>query len=162
MDKISDYISLNIKHTFSPSEMEEQGQLLAHAVQDKAAAEAEKKLVMGTFKDKIDKLGAEVKVFSGHVTNGFTYRDEPCELFLDYDTNMRVYFRKSDGKEVKTESFHQSDYQKKLDFDGQQEQIAENNEVGEHAEGDALSEVIENKKRAAKRKFPIEKFLADD
>lgn len=144
MELLSSFIQLNIKHTFSRDEMEQQGQLLAQAVQDKATEEANKKLAMGTFKDKIDKLSADIKVFSGHVANGFTYRDEPCELYLDYELNSRIFTRKSDGVPVKTEPFHASDYQKKIDFENVQEQIEENNEAGEFA--DPLDEVIKTKK----------------
>jgi hypothetical protein len=170
MELLSSFIQLNIKHTFGRDEMEQQGQLLAQAVQDKASEEANKKLAMGTFKDKIDKLSADIKVFSGHVANGFTYRDEPCELYLDYETNLRVYTRKSDGVQVKTESFHASDYQKKIDFENLDEEIEARNEIGEYANKigieqqesyDALDKVIGDKK-TKKSNFVIKPVPKDN
>lgn len=133
LEKVSDYVNINVKHVFTAEEKDQQADLLAQAVQDKASEEANKKVTMGTFKDKIDKLSSEIRVYSGHVVNGFTYRDEPCELHLDYDTNQRVYKRKQDGIVVKTEAFHPSDFQKKIDFTGispeTQDQIDFNNAV---------------------------------
>lgn|GEM_PF-5804758 len=66
-------------------------------------------------------------------------------LYRDFDKQRRVYFDKQTGDYLKDESFHPSDFQKKLDFDAEEErlrmediarhqQIETNNAVGEYAE----------------------------
>lgn len=154
-------IIINVKHSFTPDELTKESELLAQAVTDKSAEEANKKAAMGVFKNKIDTLDAEVKLRAGHVTHGFTYLDKPTEMYRDNTTSKRLYFDKVTGNLLKDEPFHPSDFQKKIDFDAneeelrladiaRQQQIEENNRVGNLANGgdglDALDEVILDKK----------------
>lgn len=156
-EKTVDMLNVNVRHEFTEAELKEQANLLSQAVKNKAAVEADKKVAMSGFTNQIKKLDADINIHSSNHNNGFTYQDEACELWLDYDTNTRVYVSKSSGKEVKHEAFYPSDYQKKIDFTGvsaeTQDQIDENNQVGEFAEqNDQLDKVISDK---------VTKFKAD-
>lgn len=152
VQKISDLVTVNVRHDFTPEEMAEQSQLLAKAVQDKSHVEAEKKIVVKGFQDRIALHDKEIKDFSNKVTNGFAYIDLPAEMYLDYAQEKRLYYDKRDGKLLKEENFKESDYQTKINFEAKQKQIAENNAAGDFAEGeeqfpegDALDQVINEK-----------------
>ena len=133
--KLSDVVTLNVAHTFTPEEMLQNTDLLVKAVQDKDTEENNKKVANAGFKDKIDRLAADVKLYSGYLSNGFHYRDKTCELWLNFETKKRQYYLKESGELIKEEDFHASDYQKIMDFEQKQkEQADENNAVGELAE----------------------------
>lgn len=161
LEKIADYITLNIRHTFSREELEEQSNLLAQAVKNKAQEESNKKVAMADFTNKIKSLEAQINLHSGHINNGYTYSDRVCELYLDFEAKQRIYDDKLTGEHLKTEPFHQSDFEKrqlKMNLD---EQIEENNEAGEFAEGDALDVVID-KKKGKKNSFTVMPAPAED
>lgn len=153
MEKIIDMVNVNVRHVFTEPELKEESTLLAQAVKNKASVDAEKKVAMSAFTNQLKKLDADINIHSSNYNNGYTYRDEPCELWYDYDTNTRVYKNKQTGQEVKHEPFYAGDYQKKIMFEEQQEQIAENNSAGDFAEGDQLDQVIGDKVK----KFKAEK-----
>lgn len=146
LEKISDYCTLNVKHTFSREELEEQSSLLAQAVKNKAQEEANKKVAMADFANKIKSLEAQINLHSGHINNGYTYTDRVCELYLDFEQKVRVYDDKQTGEELKREPFHQSDFEKRQLRMNLEAQIGENNGIGDFAEGDALDKVISEKK----------------
>lgn len=160
LEKISDMVVVNVKHTFSPEEIDQEGQMLAQAVNDKASEENNKKVAMAAFKNKIDTFDGKIKLHASNINHGFTYIDKPAEMYRDYARAKRVYFDKATGDFLSEESFHASDFQKKLDFEQQEEQlrlddierqqqIEENNRAGDHAEGelDTLDEIILDKKK---------------
>lgn len=164
-EKVADMVLVPGKHFFSDEELLQKSSEIAHLLSDIEHEEAEKKTMAAQFKNKIDVLKAEAKLISGHINNKFKFVDVPCELFLDYDTNTRVYMDKQSGEEIKHESFHASDYQKKIDFTGiapeTQAQIDENNQVSEFA--DPLDEVIQTKVKGGKKHKPdAEDFLVGD
>lgn len=164
LEKISDYVTVNVKHNFTREELEEQSNLLAQAVKNKTQEEANKKVAMADFANKIKNLEAQINLHSGHINNGYTYQDRVCELYLDFDKKIRLYDDKITGDHLKTEPFHQSDFEKrqlKMNLD---EQINENNEAGEFAEGDALDAVIDKKKGKgmSKKEAALAKALVPD
>ena|ERR1700761_7011726 len=154
-------VTINVRHDFTEQEILHTSAILAKTVKDKEGVEAEKKSVNAEFKNNIDKLQAEIKLYSGYINNGYMYTDKSAELWLDYEASERIYYDKHSGAELKREPFHPSDYQKKIDFDEQQKQIEENNAAGEYAEGgpDALDRVIKEKKKGAKKEKPQPKEL---
>lgn len=175
LERVADVVTVNIKHIFSDEQLAQESQLLAQTVMDKATEENNKKVAMSTFANKIKQLDAEIKVHSGHVASGFTYRDTTAEMYRDYVRSKRVYIDKSSREMIKEEPFRESDYQKKLDFDGEennlttadmrrQQQIEENNQVGTFAEEgmDALGKVIADKQKPGSHKLGAEgKKLSD-
>lgn len=154
LDKMADMIILNVKHEFSQAELKQEADMLAQCVSDKQQEENNKKVAMSVFKNKIDTLAGEINLHASNINHGFTYLDKATVLYRDFDNKLRVYFDKQTGDYLKQEAFHPSDFQKKLDFDTQEElqqaQIEENNAVGEFA--DPLDEVIETKKGKGKPK----------
>lgn len=85
-EKTVDMLNVNVRHEFSEAELKEQANLLSQAVKNKAAVEADKKVAMSGFTNQIKKLDADINIHSSNHNNGYTYRDEACELWLDYDT----------------------------------------------------------------------------
>lgn len=161
LEKFADLVTVNLRHDFTPAELAQESQMLAQSVNDKQHEENYKKVAMTAFKNKIDTLDADIKLHASNLTHGFTYRDVTTEMYRDWKAAKRVYFDKQTGNFVKEEVFHQSDFQKKLDFEleesGQQQQIEENNSAGDFANGgDALDQVIRHKAKAGKKsKFEI-------
>lgn len=167
---LAQLVTVNCKHTFEQDELLQKSQQIAHLISDINHEEEEKKAVGAQYKNKIDTLKSEAKMLSSHITNGFMYTDKPAALYLDYETNQRVYVSKEDGEVLKTEPFHPSDYQKKIDFDeeenARQQQIDENNATGEFAEAqlfDAVDQIIVDKKVAKVKKLkPTPKDVLPD
>lgn len=137
MELLAKFVTVNARHDFSDEELRQKSQQLARLISDTESEESEKKARAAEAKNKIDKLKAETKLISGHITNGYTFMDKPAELYLDYASNERVYIDKHDGTELMRETFHSSDYQKKIDFTGidpeTEAQINFNNEIGNAA-----------------------------
>jgi hypothetical protein len=151
LELLADVVTVNVKHIFSPEELLQKSAILAQTVNDKSEIEAEKKAIASEYKNRIDKLQAEIKLNSGYITNGYAFIDKTAELYLDFTTNERVYLDKQNGEQLKREPFHPSDYQKRMDFTGTDEetdeQIAFNNHIGEMA--DPLGDIIDNKVKKA-------------
>lgn len=131
---LANLVTVNVKYTFTDEERLQKSSQIAQLINDIEHEKLEKKANSAEYKNKIDKLEAEAKLISGHITNGFTFVDKPAELWLDYDRSFRTYLDKQDGSELKSEPFHASDYQKKIDFNDLQDIIDENNDAGEYAE----------------------------
>lgn len=139
---LASLVTVNVKHTFSDEEKIQQSSLLAKTVKDCETEEANKKSDMAVYKNKIDRYKAEIKEISGKINNGYDFVDRAAELWLDYETNQRVYTSKETGDVIKTEPFHASDFQKKIDFDNEetarQEQIEENNAAHDYANAEPM------------------------
>ena len=72
--------SLRVK--FTEKELLEIGKRLAEANRELEAAESEKKSITGTLKAKCDSIAARIS----QLTNGYTYRQVPCEVRFDTPT----------------------------------------------------------------------------
>ncbi len=144
MELLASFVTVEARHDFNDAELTQKSKQIARLLSDIESEEAEKKARAAEYKNKIDKLKAEAKLISGHITNGYAFIDTPAELYLDYAANERVYFDKHNGAELLRETFHASDYQKKIDFTGvdpeTEAQINFNNQIGEaaNAGGDKL------------------------
>lgn len=132
-------VTVNVKHEFSNDERLQKSTQIAQLISDIEHEEAEKKAVGAEYKNKIDKLKSEAKLISGHITNGFAFIDKTAELYLNYTACNRVYIDKHERTILKVEPFHPSDYQKKLALEATQEQIDENNDLFDYAEGESCS-----------------------
>lgn len=151
--KLADMVQISVKHVFSQPELLQKSQQIALLIGDIEHEKAEKKSVAAEYKNKIDKLEAEAKLISGHINNGYTIVDKPAELWLDYANNERVYIDKYSGDELKRETFHASDYQKKIDFDEEQsdlQRVVYENGAAHDFANDPLGEVIEEKKKSGR------------
>lgn len=171
LEKVSDYTALTVEHHFTDAELLKKSSELAGLTAEIEIQEAKKKAVGAEFKNKIDGLKAQAKLIAGNINNKWENQDRACELFLDFENKIRVYISKANGEELKSEPFHESDFDKrqlKMNLDAQ---IDENNQVGDFAEKptpkdnlpehygkdheqapDALDEVIAGK---------VKKFKAD-
>ena len=139
LDKMADMVVLNLKHDFSAEELKQESAMLAQCITDKQQEENNKKVAMSVFKNKIDTLQGEINLHASNINHGFTYVDKATVLYRDFERQRRVYFDKATGDYLKDDPFQPSDFQKKLEFDteetARQEQIEENNVVGDFAEG---------------------------
>ena len=139
LDKMADMVVLNLKHDFSAEELKQESAMLAQCITDKQQEENNKKVAMSVFKNKIDTLQGEINLHASNINHGFTYVDKATVLYRDLERQRRVYFDKATGDYLKDDPFQPSDFQKKLEFDTEenirQGMIEENNATGDFAEG---------------------------
>jgi len=162
LELMAPMVTVNIKHEFTLEELKKEGEVLAQLVSDQQAIENEKKVAMTVFKNRIETCAGEIKLHSSNINYGFTYHDVAAEMYRDWKNCQRVYFDKQTGDFIKSENFHPSDFQKKLDFEAEEEklrladierqkQIEANNQAGDFAEGDTdlfapIDDIIIDKK----------------
>lgn len=153
LELMAPMVTVNIKHEFSPEELKKEGEVLAQLVSDKQLIENEKKVAMTVFKNRIETCAGEINLHSSNINYGFTYHDVAAEMYRDWNACQRVYFDKQTGNFIKSENFHPSDFQKKLDFEAEEEklrladierqkQIEANNSAWDYAEGRSLDDDI--------------------
>ena len=107
----------SLKHLFSEEEMREIASDLAADIGKKKAIEDELKSLKSEYKSKLDVLEAKIAQNGNRYRSGHEHRYVECEVWLDYDLKMRLYFLPETDELVKEEPFQEGDYQKKLDFD---------------------------------------------
>jgi hypothetical protein len=162
LEKLSDYVTITVEHHFTDAELLKKSSELAGLTAEIEIQEAKKKATGAEFKNKIDGLKAQAKLVAGNINNKWENQERACELYLDFERKIRLYDDKITGEHLKTEPFHQSDFEKrqlKMNLDAQ---IDENNKTGDFAEGDALDKVIATKKGGKKAKAHAEDYLIGD
>ncbi len=164
LEKISDYVTLTVEHKFSDQELLKKSSELAGLTREIDQLDAKKKATAAEYKNKIDILKAQVKLVSDAITNKWENQDRACELYLDFENKVRIYDDKITGEELKREPFHQGDFEKRQLKMFQEEQIAENNSIGNFAEGQdpfaAIDDIIVEKKvKGAKKEKPAPKDI---
>lgn len=106
-------ISLRVNYT--EKELLEIGKKLAEANRELECAESEKKSITGTLKAKCDSIAARVAQHSGEITNGYTYRNIPCEIRFDTPTKgMKQTVRLDSHEVITTEAMTLSEMQAEL------------------------------------------------
>jgi hypothetical protein len=146
LEKISDYVTITVEHHFTDEELLKKSSELSGLTAEIEIQEQKKKATSSEYKNKIDGLKAQAKPIASNINNKWENQERACELYLDFEKKIRLYDDKITGDHLKTEPFHQSDFEKrqlKMNLD---EQIEENNSFGDFAEGDALDAVIDKKK----------------
>lgn len=148
---LSSMIVIPVKHIFTDVELLQKSSDIARLITEKESEEAGKKNSAAEYKNKIDKLQADIKLISGHINNKYAHFDKPCELIANFETKRRQYRLKETGEVVKEEDLHASDYntlQTKLDLEetmlqediARQQQIEDNNQAGDYADGLRIGE----------------------
>lgn len=179
---LSSMIVIPVKHIFTDVELLQKSSDIARLITEKESEEAGKKNSAAEYKNKIDKLQADIKLISGHINNKYAHFDKPCELIANFETKRRQYRLKETGEVVKEEDLHASDYntlQTKLDLEetmlqediARQQQIEENNQIGDYADGETLAQgfyspldaiIVDKKVKGAKKLKPEPKSLLPD
>jgi hypothetical protein len=180
LEKISDYVTITVEHHFTDEELLRKSSELAGLTAEIEVQEQKKKATASEYKNKIDGLKAQAKLIASNINNKWENQERACELYLDFEKKLRLYDDKITGDHLKTEPFHQSDFEKRQLKMNLEQQIEENNEAGEFAEkptpkdnlhphygkdfeqGDALDEVIKEKKAGKAKKPHAEDFLIGD
>jgi hypothetical protein len=104
------------KYTFTQEEMDKMGKELASKSKENKALEDEKKAVVSEYKAKIDAVQAEINMLSNHIDSGSMTRKYNCEVFLDFDSGVKIFRDKGTGDLIAREAMSSEDYQLELDL----------------------------------------------
>lgn len=105
----------SLRVNFTEKELLEIGKRLAEANRELEAAESEKRSITGTLKAKCDGIAARISQHSGELTNGYTYRQVPCEVRFDTPSkSMKQTIRLDTGETVETAAMTLAEMQAEL------------------------------------------------
>jgi hypothetical protein len=105
----------SLRVNFTEKELLEIGKRLAEANRELEAAEGEKKSITGTLKAKCDSIAARISHHSGELTNGYTYRNVPCEVRFDAPKKgMKQTLRLDTGETIETAAMTLGEMQAEL------------------------------------------------
>lgn len=105
----------SLRVNYTEKELLEIGKKLAEANRELESAENEKKSITGTLKAKCDSIAARVAQHSGEITNGYTYRNIPCETRFDTPTKgMKQTVRLDSNETIATEAMTLAEMQAEL------------------------------------------------
>lgn len=106
-----------LKYQFTAEELKEKSSQLARECRRAEETEDDKKRVMSDFKAKIDALQASISLLSGHINNGYEYRDIECTVELNVPVAGKKTITRTDNDEqVAVENMDSEEMQEKLDF----------------------------------------------
>lgn len=106
---------ISLRVTYTEKELLEIGKKLAEANRELETAESEKKSITGTLKAKCDSIAARVAQHSGEITNGYTYRNIPCEIRFDTPSKgMKQTVRLDSHEVITTEAMTLAEMQAEL------------------------------------------------
>ena len=103
-----------LKYTFSDAEKLELGIELARELQDLGIHEDELTDIKATFKAKIEKAQASIKLVQGKIYSGYDYRYIECERVRDYETKEVYLIRLDTEEEVERRVMTQDELQKSI------------------------------------------------
>lgn len=115
VQKITEKIS--VKYVFSQEEIGEKGIQLGRLHQNVEQIKDEIKEIVSLKKSQMEQSNASINELSRHVTNGYTFVDEVCNVkLMDPEPGKKSYY-KMDGTFVETRSMMPMDFQAKMQFD---------------------------------------------
>mgnify|MGYP000497000935 FL=1 len=106
---------MSLRVNYTEKELLEIGKKLAEANRELEAAESEKKAITGTLKSKFDSIASRILLHSGELTNGYTYRNIPCEVRFDVPAKgQKQTVRLDTGEVITTEAMTLHEMQAEL------------------------------------------------
>ena len=114
---MKDLVSIFYDYKFSREELEEIAVQFAEKWKEKLNVEDEKKSVMSQYKANLDLIEAEISSLTTKHRDRKEIRQIEAQLKLNTDTKKREYYHPDTGGLLKTESFRDEDYQKKLEME---------------------------------------------
>lgn len=108
MDKKT--VTMPGKYKFTEDEKKEIAGVLAR----KNMVEDEKKSVMSSYKDRIDRFEMDINKLSRNIIDGYEIRDFECRVEKNYDAHIKEYFCIHSGELIDTRPLDPSDYQQRL------------------------------------------------
>lgn len=99
------------KYSFDYSERADLANQLAHCQINRGIVEDERKSVMATYKDRLDRLTWESGRLSRCVADGFEMRDFECSVTFDSTNRIKMFTDIRTGKHIDTKPMEPSDYQ---------------------------------------------------
>lgn len=109
-----------LKYQFTETELRDKATQLARECRQNEEMEDEKKSVVSDFKAKIDGLQAKISLLSGHINNGYEYRNIECEVSLNTPvTGKKTITRTDTGERVGIEDMDHDELQEVMDFSGE-------------------------------------------
>ena len=128
-----EYESLWCKYEFTPEELTEIAETLAIKTQDLAATESEKKSVMSSFKETIDRINLDIGMAARKFSDKNEMRNIECVVERDFEEGVVTYIRTDNGetaratkmtmgeRQMHVDDAIRDDPQKDVPYDPQQE-----------------------------------------
>lgn len=113
-------VNKSAMYHFSGEELLAKGKDISQQLSDLRQLENEKKAITSEYKAKIDAKQAEININSGHIQNGFCYRNYECYLVRNFDSGNREYYDVHTGELVTQEKLSPDDYQVKIDLEARE------------------------------------------
>ncbi len=110
-----EYESLWCKYDFTREELQEIAETLAMKTQDLAAAESEKKSVMSSYKERIDKIGIEISTAARKFNDKNEMRNIECVVERDFEEGTVTYTRTDNGEVVRSTKMTMGERQMHID-----------------------------------------------
>jgi len=89
---------------------------LANKQIEKERLDGDRKCFVSTIKGKIDTLQSEITQLSESITNGYEFRNQRCEVTLNFRRKVKEFVSMETGKCVETRPLNPEDYQQNLDI----------------------------------------------
>jgi len=114
-NKKAEYKEETCKYEFTPEELRDIAETLAIKTQDLEKVEDEKKSVMSSYKDRIDKIGIDIKQAARLYKDRFEMRQIECEVFRNYEDGVVIYIRTDNGEVARTSKMTMGERQMHID-----------------------------------------------
>lgn len=114
MTEKSEYVKKWCKYDFTDEEKKEIAEELAIKTQQLDALEDEKKAVMSSYKEQIERLQSDVKGAATRYKDGYEMRDIECEVIRDFEDGTISFYRTDNGARVRVDKMTVAERQMKL------------------------------------------------
>ena len=107
----------NGKYVFTDEDMKVIAMGLANKQMDKGMVEDEKRSVMSSFQDRLNRIIADINKLTRTYIDGYEYRDFKCHVEIDWAANTKSYIAVDGGAVISVRALDPSDYQLNLDME---------------------------------------------
>jgi hypothetical protein len=110
-----EYENRMCKYVFTDDEKRDIAETLAQKTQEQQEVEAEKKSVMSSYKDRLDKIAIDTSLAARMYKDGYEMRNMECRVERNTTTGYVRYVRTDTGEEVLKRKMSMSERQLTLD-----------------------------------------------
>lgn len=106
----------NGKYVFSDEEKANIAKQMAEKHRDSDIVEDEKRSAMSGYKDRLDRIAADINKLTRNYLDGYEFRDFECHVEIDWAANIKRYIAVDGGAVIAERALDPSDYQLKMDM----------------------------------------------
>ena len=132
----------NGKYTFTDEDKKKIAMSLANRQMDKGMVEDEKKSVMSSFQNRLNRIIADINLLTRKYLDGYEYRDFECHVEIDWAANTKSYIAVDGGSVIAVRALDPSDYQLNLDI---QEAVVKKEKEPKEEKPCNKKDVVDNK-----------------